>query len=81
MFDLDSLNDEILKINAVQFVYVKSSYKSLTSKYEKSNSNINISKISDLPFYVKHITSKGDSDILEILILGFNFSYFDVKLL
>ena len=29
----------------------------------------------------KHITSKGKSDILEILILRFDFSYFDVKLL
>ena len=41
-----------MKINAVQFVYVKSSYKSLTSKYEKPNRNINISKVSDLPFDV-----------------------------
>ena len=41
-----------MKINAVQFLYFKSSYKSLTSKYEKSNSNINISKISHLPFDV-----------------------------
>ena len=29
----------------------------------------------------KHITSKGKSDILVILILRFDFSYFDVKLL
>ena len=29
----------------------------------------------------KHITSKGKSDILEILILRFDFLYFDVKLL
>ena len=39
-----------MKINAVEFMYVESCYKSLTSKYEKSNSNINISKISHLPF-------------------------------
>ena len=31
-------------------MYEKSCYKSSTSKYEKSNSNINISKISQLPF-------------------------------
>ena len=51
MRDLYSKNS-IMKINAVQFVCVKSSYQSLTSKYEKSNSNINISKISHLPFDV-----------------------------
>ena len=63
MFDLDSLNDEILKINAVQFVYVKSSYKSLTSKYKKSNRNINIYKIYDLPFDVMCVfTWKNDDD-------------------
>ena len=39
-----------MKINAVKFVYVESCYKSSTSKYEKSNSNINITKISHLPF-------------------------------
>ena len=39
-----------MKINAVKIVCVESSYKSSASKYEKSNSNINISKISHLPF-------------------------------
>ena len=39
-----------MKINAVNFVYVKLSYKSSTSIYEKSNSNIDIFKISHLPF-------------------------------
>ena len=41
-----------MKINAVQFVYVKQSYKSLASKYEKLNRNINISKKSGLSFDV-----------------------------
>ena len=56
LFLLDSWNDEILvvkkpimKINAVEFMYEKSCYKSLTSKYEKPNSNINIFKTSHLP--------------------------------
>ena len=39
-----------MKINAVAFMYVESCYKSLTSKYQKSNSDINISKIYRLPF-------------------------------
>ena len=39
-----------MKINAVEFMYVESCYKSSTSKYEKSNSNIIISKISHLTF-------------------------------
>ena len=39
-----------MKINVVEFMYVVSCYKSSTSKYKKSNSNINISKISHLPF-------------------------------
>ena len=40
----------IIKINSVEFMYVESCYKSSTSKYEKSNRNINISKIYNLPF-------------------------------
>ena len=51
-----------MKINAVQFVYVKYSYKSLTSKYEKLNLNINISKISDLPFDVMCVFTWKDDD-------------------
>ena len=51
MSDLQSENS-ILKINAVQFVYVESCYKLLTSKYKKSSSNINISNISNLPLDV-----------------------------
>ena len=51
MSDLQSEN-LILKINAVQFVYVEFCYKILTSKYKKLNRNINISNISDLPFDV-----------------------------
>ena len=39
-----------MEINAVEFMYEKLSYKSSTSKYEKSNINNNISKISHLPF-------------------------------
>ena len=39
-----------MEINAVEFMYEELCYKSSTSKYEKSNSNINISKISHLPF-------------------------------
>ena len=46
-----------MKINAVQFVHVKLSYKSLTSKYEKSNSNINISKLSHLPFDIMCVST------------------------
>ena len=41
-----------MKINLVQFVYVKLSYKSLTWKYENLNRNINISNIYNLPFDV-----------------------------
>ena len=57
MFVLDFLNYErfavkksIMKINAVKFMYEELCYKSSTSKYEKSNSNINISNISHLTF-------------------------------
>ena len=39
-----------MKINAVEFMYEELCYKSSTSKYENSNSNINISNISHLPF-------------------------------
>ena len=39
-----------MKINAVHFVFLKSSYNSSTSKNKKTNSNINISKISHLTF-------------------------------
>ena len=55
-FFLDSWNDEIIlvkkpkmKTNAVEFMYEESCYKSSSSKYEKPNSNINISKTSHLP--------------------------------
>ena len=41
-----------MKINAVQFVYVSFSLKTLTPKYEKLNLHINIFKISDLTFDV-----------------------------
>ena len=41
-----------MKINKVQFVYVKTCYKILTPKYKKPNRNINFSNISDLPFDV-----------------------------
>ena len=52
-----------MKINAVQFVYVKYYYKSLIPKYEKPNSNINISKISNLPFDVIFFSTwKNDDD-------------------
>ena len=51
-FVLDSWNYEgfvikklIMTINVVEFMYVKLCYKSSTSKFEKSNSNINIFKI------------------------------------
>ena len=58
-FVLDSWNDEnfvgknknknqCITIN--KFVYEKPCYKSSTSKYEKSNSNINTYRISYLPF-------------------------------
>ena len=41
-----------MNINAVEFMYEQSCYKSSTSKYEQFHSNINISKISYLPFDV-----------------------------
>ena len=51
-FVLDSLNYDRfvvkkskMKINAVEFMYEKLCYKISTSKYEKSNININISKL------------------------------------
>ena len=40
----------ILQINAVQCVYVELCYKTFTSKYKKSNYNIYIYNVSDLPF-------------------------------
>ena len=59
LFYLDCWNYErsvikkwIMKINAVNLVYVESCYKSSTSKYDKSKMNINISTISHLPFDV-----------------------------
>ena len=39
-----------MKINAVEFINVESCYNLSISKYEKSNSNIKIFKISQLPF-------------------------------
>ena len=39
-----------MKITVVEFVYVEFCYKNPTSKYEKSNSDINISKMLHLPF-------------------------------
>ena len=39
-----------MKINAVEFMHEELCCKISTSKYEKSNSNINISKILHLPF-------------------------------
>ena len=70
LFDLGSWNYEIfvikksiMKINAVEFMYVKSCYKSSTSKYEKSNSNINISKISHLPFDIFVFHLKNDDTV------------------
>ena len=50
MSDLQSENS-ILEINAVQFVYVESCYKILTSK-QNLNRNIDISNIYNLPFDV-----------------------------
>ena len=45
-------------------MYVESCYKSSTSKYEKSNSNINISKISHLPFDILCVfTWKNDDTV------------------
>ena len=41
-------NNQCSTIN--KYMYEKSCYKSSTSKYEKSNSNINIFKISHIPF-------------------------------
>ena len=35
-----------MKINAIEFMYEESCYKISTSKYKKSNSNMNIYKIS-----------------------------------
>ena len=52
----------ILKINAVQFVYVESCYKIFTSKCKKSNCNINISNISDLNFDVMYFSLENDVD-------------------
>ena len=42
--------NSILQINAVQCVYVELCYKIFTSTYKKSNYNIDISNVSDLPF-------------------------------
>ena len=39
-----------MKNNSVEFMYEESCYKGSTSKYEKPNSNINISKIPHLTF-------------------------------
>ena len=50
MSEIQSKNS-ILQINAVQCVYVELCYKNFTSKCKKSNYNIDISNVSDLPFY------------------------------
>ena len=47
-----------MKINSVNFMYVELCYKSSTSKYKKSKSNINIFKISHLPFDMFFFTLK-----------------------
>ena len=39
-----------MNINSLEFMYVELCYKSSTSKYEKSKSNIKIPKISHLPY-------------------------------
>ena len=46
-----NLKNSTLQINAVQCVYVESCYKIFTSTYKKSNCNVDISNLSDLPFY------------------------------
>ena len=70
-FVLDYWNYEIFvfkkwtrKINAVEFMYEESCYKSSTLKYEKSNSNINISKMPHLPFdFLCVFTWKNDDTV------------------
>ena len=52
-----------MKINAVEFMYEESCYNSPTSKYKKSNSNINISKISHLPFDIFVFHLKNDDTV------------------
>ena len=52
----------ILQINAVQCVYVELFYKSFTKKYKKSNYNIDISNVSDLPFDVMCFSPENDVD-------------------
>ena len=56
-----------MKINTVEFMYEESCYKSSTSKYGKSNSNINISKISHLPFDMLCFHLKNDDTVLNAL--------------
>ena len=47
---IDNPKNSILKINAVQCVYVESGYKIFMSTYKKLNNNDDISNVSDLPF-------------------------------
>ena len=55
-----------MKINAVKFMYVKLSYKFLTSKYKKSNGNINISRISDLSLDIICVSHEKTMTLFQI---------------
>ena len=59
-----------MKIDTVEFMYEELCYKRSTSKYEKSNSNINISKISHLPFDMLCFSLENDYTVLNALTTG-----------
>ena len=58
-----------MKNNAVEFMYKELCYKSSTSKYVKSNSNINISNISHLPFGMLCFLLENDDTVINALTI------------
>ena len=59
-----------MRTNSVEFMYEELCYKSSTSKYEKSNSNINISNISHLTFDMLCFSLENDDAVLNALTIG-----------
>ena len=52
-----------MKINAVEIMYVESCYNISVSKYEKSESIIDVSKISHLNFDIFRFSIKNDETV------------------
>ena len=59
-----------MKINAVENMYVESCHNISISKYEKSKSNIKISRISHLPFDMFFFHLKNDDTVPNAAIIN-----------